>query len=126
MPRILMMVGLTQEPTTMVRTADSEQPTNSVSGPSAETADALSHKLLPFGWLLFTSVWLLFPVGFVIQVLRTSDLSLLRLLALLTVLDRKSTRLNSSHANISYAVFCLKKKIQRRPLHGPEIRRAQV
>src|SRR3712207_8519956 len=25
--------------------------------------------------------------------------------------DRKSTRLNSSHANISYAVFCLKKKL---------------
>src|SRR3712207_8307365 len=30
--------------------------------------------------------------------------------------DRKSTRLNSSHANISYAVFCLKKK-QRGPAH---------
>src|SRR3712207_6966068 len=29
---------------------------------------------------------------------------------LLGHLDRKSTRLNSSHANISYAVFCLKKK----------------
>src|SRR3712207_7916896 len=28
----------------------------------------------------------------------------------LQVGDRKSTRLNSSHANISYAVFCLKKK----------------
>src|SRR3712207_8138805 len=28
--------------------------------------------------------------------------------------DRKSTRLNSSHANISYAVFCLKKKKQYR------------
>src|SRR3712207_7220373 len=28
----------------------------------------------------------------------------------LGVQDRKSTRLNSSHANISYAVFCLKKK----------------
>src|SRR3712207_8934961 len=28
----------------------------------------------------------------------------------LTAEDRKSTRLNSSHANISYAVFCLKKK----------------
>src|SRR3712207_8337699 len=28
----------------------------------------------------------------------------------LDLLDRKSTRLNSSHANISYAVFCLKKK----------------
>src|SRR3712207_8885585 len=27
------------------------------------------------------------------------------------VRDRKSTRLNSSHANISYAVFCLKKKL---------------
>src|SRR3712207_8060311 len=26
--------------------------------------------------------------------------------------DRKSTRLNSSHANISYAVFCLKKKME--------------
>src|SRR3712207_8515084 len=33
-------------------------------------------------------------------------------MAMLTLepVDRKSTRLNSSHANISYAVFCLKKK----------------
>src|SRR3712207_8179842 len=30
--------------------------------------------------------------------------------SLLAEVDRKSTRLNSSHANISYAVFCLKKK----------------
>src|SRR3712207_7323927 len=30
--------------------------------------------------------------------------------------DRKSTRLNSSHANISYAVFCLKKKKNRQHL----------
>src|SRR3712207_7460489 len=30
------------------------------------------------------------------------------------ILDRKSTRLNSSHANISYAVFCLKKKKKNR------------
>src|SRR5947209_13904673 len=29
-----------------------------------------------------------------------------------SAVDRKSTRLNSSHANISYAVFCLKKKKQ--------------
>src|SRR3712207_8473617 len=29
--------------------------------------------------------------------------------------DRKSTRLNSSHANISYAVFCLKKKQSQPP-----------
>src|SRR5215203_6495836 len=36
--------------------------------------------------------------------------------------DRKSTRLNSSHANISYAVFCLKKKNKNNPsiyLHYP-------
>src|SRR3712207_6985355 len=30
--------------------------------------------------------------------------------------DRKSTRLNSSHANISYAVFCLKKKKQEKSI----------
>src|SRR5258707_6161007 len=33
--------------------------------------------------------------------------------------DRKSTRLNSSHANISYAVFCLKKKQPRAPARRP-------
>src|SRR5688572_32157390 len=30
-----------------------------------------------------------------------------------TIIDRKSTRLNSSHSQISYAVFCLKKKRKR-------------
>src|SRR3712207_8906501 len=34
-------------------------------------------------------------------------------------LDRKSTRLNSSHANISYAVFCLKKKKTSYMMHDP-------
>src|SRR3712207_8470389 len=37
-----------------------------------------------------------------------ADTSVLEVGLLLT--DRKSTRLNSSHANISYAVFCLKKQ----------------
>src|SRR2546430_4125066 len=39
--------------------------------------------------------------------------------------DRKSTRLNSSHSQISYAVFCLKKKTYRRPAsaHPPLIPR---
>src|SRR2546427_4524719 len=32
----------------------------------------------------------------------------------MAVADRKSTRLNSSHSQISYAVFCLKKKKQKR------------
>src|SRR2546427_670320 len=34
-------------------------------------------------------------------------------------IDRKSTRLNSSHSQISYAVFCLKKKIPDRCVVGP-------
>src|SRR3712207_7227012 len=34
-------------------------------------------------------------------------------------IDRKSTRLNSSHANISYAVFCLKKKTTRNTSCSP-------
>src|SRR2546422_3929591 len=33
--------------------------------------------------------------------------------------DRKSTRLNSSHGYISYAVFCLKKKKNKYPAKGP-------
>src|SRR2546430_12513462 len=36
--------------------------------------------------------------------------SMKRIYVLLTAADRKSTRLNSSHSQISYAVFCLKKK----------------
>src|SRR2546430_10367816 len=38
-------------------------------------------------------------------------------LAVSTALDRKSTRLNSSHSQISYAVFCLKKHITPSVLH---------
>src|SRR3712207_8928210 len=38
---------------------------------------------------------------------RNADITMMR------QVDRKSTRLNSSHANISYAVFCLKKKNKR-------------
>src|SRR2546429_1864372 len=35
--------------------------------------------------------------------------------------DRKSTRLNSSHGYISYAVFCLKKKKRGHPHHQPAV-----
>src|SRR5690625_1694708 len=41
---------------------------------------------------------------------RAGRLEPARVLAVVIVLDRKSTRLNSSHVAISYAVFCLKKK----------------
>src|SRR3712207_8002169 len=37
--------------------------------------------------------------------------------------DRKSTRLNSSHANISYAVFCLKKKTT---IHYPSFKQKKT
>src|SRR6266496_6137048 len=51
-----------------------------------------------------------------------------------STIDRKSTRLNSSHVEISYAVFCLKKKTplkrlepgRRRPAPTPRLRLAQV
>src|SRR3712207_7880319 len=36
-------------------------------------------------------------------------------------IDRKSTRLNSSHANISYAVFCLKKKKNKTTATNPHM-----
>src|SRR2546430_4077793 len=39
----------------------------------------------------------------------------------LNVTDRKSTRLNSSHSQISYAVFCLKKKKTRKKLYNERI-----
>src|SRR3712207_7688415 len=42
--------------------------------------------------------------------LQHGDVNPLRAFLTLDAEDRKSTRLNSSHANISYAVFCLKKK----------------
>src|SRR3712207_7931994 len=49
-----------------------------------------------------------FLLGGIGENLRDVSSDLLRVAAKST--DRKSTRLNSSHANISYAVFCLKKK----------------
>src|SRR5258707_10221009 len=37
--------------------------------------------------------------------------------------DRKSTRLNSSHANISYAVFCLKKKKKKQKKNNTKMKK---
>src|SRR5690348_17751169 len=41
-------------------------------------------------------------------------------------LDRKSTRLNSSHPSISYAVFCLKKKKKQSPNKNPTTRNRNI
>src|SRR3712207_8358295 len=46
-----------------------------------------------------------------------SDYHVAELLDHSDIRDRKSTRLNSSHANISYAVFCLKKKPLQNQIH---------
>jgi two-component system sensor histidine kinase DesK len=82
MPRILKAIGLTRGPTTMAQARDNEQPTTSAAGASTVIADVSRGKPLPFAWTLFTAVWLLFPVGFVVQALR-SDLSPVQLLAFL-------------------------------------------
>src|SRR5256884_6739787 len=47
------------------------------------------------------------------------DVLLPKILASSTASDRKSTRLNSSHGYISYAVFCLKKKKDSSDSHDP-------
>src|SRR2546427_8941231 len=44
----------------------------------------------------------------------------LPLMLVIAALDRKSTRLNSSHSQISYAVFCLKKKNKKRCNSTPQ------
>jgi two-component system sensor histidine kinase DesK len=66
----------------MAQATDNEQPTSPAAGVSAGITDASPRRPLPFGWLLFTAVWLLFPIGLVVQVLRTG-LAPVQLLAFL-------------------------------------------
>src|SRR5699024_12507212 len=81
--------------------------------------------LFPYTTLFRSCIYTVSPEGVkyinVIETLEKYDLtfaavapSLLQLLRpyFPEIQDRKSTRLNSSHVSISYAVFCLKKKIQ--------------
>src|SRR2546427_4717445 len=73
------------------------------------------------GYLIFRSGYLPKALGVLMQIAGlsylTNSFALLlapnfanRLFPAILVPDRKSTRLNSSHSQISYAVFCLKKK----------------
>src|SRR2546429_5687781 len=75
--------------------------------------------LFPYTTLFRSAIWLL--MGFfktIPQELEDAALvdgcsrlsSLVRIVFPISIQDRKSTRLNSSHGYISYAVFCLKKK----------------
>src|SRR3712207_8654173 len=70
------------------------------------------HDALPI-WMLYAAsihdlAFLLeFLAAGTIEPLVLRDIQIIRIVSL-DAADRKSTRLNSSHANISYAVFCLK------------------
>src|SRR3712207_8397350 len=70
------------------------------------------HDALPILFCIIARTNTMTPSAAIRAVARLTFRPLLVAPALLTVplRDRKSTRLNSSHANISYAVFCLKKK----------------
>src|SRR5690554_2064803 len=76
----------------------------------------LSGRNMPWWLLGFSMVATTFSTdtpNFVTDVVRKDGVSgnWIWWAFLFTGLDRKSTRLNSSHVRISYAVFCLKKKI---------------
>src|ERR1035437_1027969 len=65
---------------------------------------ALATVVVSFAICLGLGIWIRGPA----LAQQFSDLQINLPSAAHKVLDRKSTRLNSSHANISYAVFCLK------------------
>src|SRR3712207_7464104 len=79
----------------------SREPRQLVCHPERSEEPALSAAKESHAALL-RSVRSLAPLGMTTLLPQLGDV--------LGVGDRKSTRLNSSHANISYAVFCLKKK----------------
>src|SRR5687768_18231076 len=60
---------------------------------------------------VFTETARLRPTAVIINLVHLAEPGLKLVQRLCTELDRKSTRLNSSHGYNSYAVFCLKKKI---------------
>src|SRR3712207_8913196 len=72
-----------------------------------------SEDILEFPGVLGTGVFKVFDLGVAKTGLSeeaAENAGFAVVTAAIDSADRKSTRLNSSHANISYAVFCLKKK----------------
>src|SRR5438045_6131726 len=65
-------------------------------------ADGKALRPLPVAWGLRQNE--------VVNVERRRGLEVINEITSIEIIDRKSTRLNSSHLGISYAVFCLKKK----------------
>src|SRR3712207_8586377 len=92
------------------------RPPRSTLFPSTTLYRSARMALLEFGFLFgndFYAVPIQLPIGSLTSLASVvvTDTFGARIL----IRDRKSTRLNSSHANISYAVFCLKKKITIHP-----------
>src|SRR5690349_22282974 len=75
----------------------------------------------PDGHTVFEDFTLRLQAGEHVGIVGPSGAGKSTLFALLQRLDRKSTRLNSSHVEISYAVFCLKKKTHATDVHHPPL-----
>ena len=79
-------------------------------GLTTAAADSDEDSVLVNDWLDLLEQH---SVDFTLAWRRLADAAKGNLASLEVLLDRKSTRLNSSHVVISYAVFCLKKKIEK-------------
>src|SRR3712207_8974362 len=77
---------------------------------SLHDALPISLSLIGDGVLLVALAWQAYQLSDGPGAMAAVGVALTLPQVLLVLVDRKSTRLNSSHANISYAVFCLKKK----------------
>src|SRR3712207_8486331 len=77
----------------------------------------LSKRVIAFGSSSFGVQVGVSAINYIMNIILRQyggDLSIGAMAIIQSIIDRKSTRLNSSHANISYAVFCLKKKTKTR------------
>src|SRR3712207_7028574 len=105
--------------TTLFRSVPVEVPTIAVEPPrSPAQMDRAIKGLVTgrYGWIVFTSVNAVKAVREKFAELGLDARAFAGVkVACVGESDRKSTRLNSSHANISYAVFCLKKKKKQIP-----------
>ncbi|HZB97507.1 MAG TPA: sensor histidine kinase [Candidatus Sulfotelmatobacter sp.] len=70
----------------MGKQTDNDNHTGPVSTADVSAADAPFRKLLPFAWPLFAAMWLVFPVGIAVGVLRASQLAPVGMLAFLVLM----------------------------------------
>src|SRR5690606_40750119 len=74
---------------------------------------AIYFSLMTLAWMLLEKLVGLHGKYIDYHIYLTNLFAIPAIAFMVFALDRKSTRLNSSHVKISYAVFCLKKKIYR-------------